>query len=88
MAEFWQVTPWQMSVMVEAYSKRLDSEQTSKIGAAWYTAAFGRAAKLPPLKEVLSPKKTPSKMIDEAAIMATFKKYQQLRDEKKNGHRS
>jgi hypothetical protein len=40
--------------------------------AAWHGAAFGRAKKMPKLKEFLEPAKAPAKGIDEVAIKAAF----------------
>jgi hypothetical protein len=88
LSEFWQMTPWHLSVMCEEYSKKTESEQSSRIGVAWYVAAFSRLKKLPTLKEVLHPVKSQSKSIDEGAILFSLQQYQKQRDERKHGERS
>lgn len=73
---FWRMTPWHLTVAVEAKNQRDKNEIEARMGIAWYTAAFSRAAKLPPLHEVLNGGKKPQvKRIDERAIMAQLKKY-------------
>jgi len=74
--DFWRMTPWQLGIAVEARNQRDQNETESRLGIAWYTAAFSRMTKLPPLREVLNGGKKPQvKRIDERAIMAQLKKY-------------
>lgn len=84
--DFWRMTPWHLSLAVEAKNGIDRAEADSRMGIAWYTAAFSRATKLPPLREVLQvEKKTHMKRIDERAIMAQLKKYQAMQQRANNG---
>ena len=72
------MTPWQLSICAEGEADLREAETESGIAYAWYNAAFTRAKKLVPLKEVLR-KKEPVKVIDEHAIMARLKAYSKRR---------
>ncbi len=69
---FWKMTPWQFSVCMEAFEKKRDAERDYDLSIAWHIAAFGRAKKLPSLKEII---RKPKKGIDETEILARLKAY-------------
>ena len=87
--DFWCMTPWQLGLAVESLNHRDANDIESRMGVAWYTAAFSRAAKLPPLREVLNGGKKPQvKRIDERAIMAQLRKYAAMQKGDGNGGRT
>lgn len=73
--DFWEITPYELSLTVKAYSKKAKQEQEDLITAAYLTAYWQRVKKMPSLKEVLgidkkprNPKKqdqTPEEMLEE-----------------------
>ena len=72
---FWSLTPWQLSVCLGAYSEKLEQEHDHNVWIMWHGAVLHRVNKLPPMTDFLSGKKT-SKGIDERAIMARLRAYQ------------
>lgn len=83
--DFWCMTPWHLMLSREARAERMDHEHNANMGYAWYNAAFQRATKLPPLKDVIGAKKEAVKKIDERAIMAQLRAYQARRDKVTDG---
>jgi len=80
------MTPWHLKTCVNSTADKLQSEHNHRMGIAWYTAAFHRAAKLPKLKDVIGEKKQVVKQRPLDDMMTQLRKYQALRDKvKKNG---
>lgn len=77
------MTPWQFSRLVDAAVERRDSDHDRQAWFMWHQAALGGLKKLPPLKQFLSKYKKPVKGIDEGAIMARLKAYQEQRDSRR-----
>lgn len=74
--EFWQLTPWQFGILLEAYSDKEKQDFDVAVWLVWHGAYFERAKKLPRLKDFMQGSKKQSKGIDETAIMARLKAYQ------------
>jgi hypothetical protein len=77
-AEFWDLTPWQFRCCLEAYGEMTEHRHNREVWLAWHQVAFARCKKMPDLKTLLSKKEM--KGIDEAAIIARLKAYQQRVD--------
>jgi hypothetical protein len=52
-AEFWQITLWELRQVVEADNWRARQEQQRDVALAWRTASLMRAKRLPSLKRLL-----------------------------------
>ena len=66
--EFWNMTPYEFFILVEAYTE--DEEERSKelIIQAYYTEAFARMKKLPKLEKILNSTKPKKKQTDEEML--------------------
>jgi hypothetical protein len=53
-AEFWDMTPRETFLAMEAGAWRMQQEQTLAMSAAWHAAAFQRAKRMPSLSSVLN----------------------------------
>lgn len=58
-AEFWQMTPRETFMAIEAYLWRYEREVKDQIRMAWLNAALVRAKHLPPLARLLAGKAKP-----------------------------
>ena len=81
---FWNITPWQFSLYIEAAGKRREDEHDHASWIMWHGAVLSRwptgkkAKKFPDLKKFLSGALNHKKhipRIDENAIMAQLKAY-------------
>lgn len=69
--EFWQVTPYEFSLMVNSYAKRREEEAEEKItlayiNAAWTVQFLGKNK--PKLDKILNKKKKKKEMTDEEML--------------------
>lgn len=66
--EFWNMTPYEFFILVEAYTE--DEEERSKelIIQAYYTESFARMKKLPKLDKILKSTKPKRKQTDEEML--------------------
>ena len=51
--EFWLLTPAEFFIMFDGWQENQKEKFSELISLAWYTAAFSRQEKLPPLKGLL-----------------------------------
>lgn len=80
-SDFWLMTPWQLEIALKADSEERKNLQQMQVCIAWTTAALQRGSKFPKLDDLLQSEK-PSKSIDEVAIKARLRAYQQHKDER------
>lgn len=72
--EFWELTPYELSLMVKAYAKRKEEESKEKItlaylNAAWTIQWLGKKSNHPkPLKAILGENKHKKVMTDEEML--------------------
>ncbi len=52
-AEFWELTPREVVLAVQAYGRRLLDRLEAGIAAAWHGESFARSQRLPALEKVL-----------------------------------
>jgi hypothetical protein len=52
--DFWRLTPYATSRLIEAHAARRREELDALIAAAWHGEAFNRSKRLQPLKKYLS----------------------------------
>lgn len=79
---FWQITPGELSIMIDAYNQKRKNDQEEKIVIAYLGAYWQRVKKMPSLKEILGKeekkkKQTADEMLAEikrlnAAMGGTF----------------
>lgn len=69
---FWQLTPGELSILVEAYNERKQSEHEEKLVVAYLTAYWHRVKKMPSINDVIAKKpvkrngpQTPEEMLEE-----------------------
>lgn len=62
--EFWDMTPFQTNLLVEANAERLRDEFETLLSASWHTALFSRAKTLPPLKSLFRRGPDPTEVLD------------------------
>jgi hypothetical protein len=60
-SEFWELTPYEISLMFEGYAARQTEHQQELIYLAWHIEAFARQKQLPKLEKLLRTKKQPAK---------------------------
>jgi hypothetical protein len=51
--EFWELTPLEFELMVNAYTEKISQEQEDNLVMTWLGAYWQRVEKLPSLKKVL-----------------------------------
>jgi hypothetical protein len=51
--DFWNLTPYEFSIIVEGYSERQTEKRQELLYLAWHTEAFARQKRLPGLKKLL-----------------------------------
>lgn len=52
-AEFWELTPAETFVVLEAWGWRVEQEQKGRAWLAWHIAALQRMKRLPPLSRLV-----------------------------------
>lgn len=68
LSEFWDCTPYEYGLYLEAWTDEISYQQQRDVVLAWNSANFGNAKKLPPLKGILNkmqPEKTMKMFTDE-----------------------
>lgn len=73
--EFWDLTPVETYMAIEASIWREQQRQKQSIAQAWYSAALQRAKRLPPLKQLLQA--GPAKRLVGAELRARRDEYAQ-----------
>jgi hypothetical protein len=66
---FWELTPHELSILVDAFKEKTKREQEFQVVTAYLTAYWHRVKKMPSMKEILKEsevkkKKTPEQMLD------------------------
>lgn len=66
---FWELTPHEVSVAIQAFAEKTKREQEQQIVTAYMNAYWHRVKKMPSIKEVLGgklqkKKKTPEEMLE------------------------
>ena len=69
-AEFWELTPYQTRLALEAWSKGRDYDRKIVMAAAWFCAGFQRLTTMPKLDEWLGLE--PAKEEDWRLVKARF----------------
>ena len=69
LTEFWNMTPYEFFILVEAYIENEEERSKELIIQAYYTEAFARIRKLPKLEKILNSTK-PKKQTDEEMLRA------------------
>ncbi len=64
-ADFWDTTPYEFSIIVEGYAERKQQEYDLAITQAYLTSRWVWAKKLPELKKILDKKEPKEDMTDE-----------------------
>lgn len=52
-SEFWQLTPYELSAIIEGYADQLTEQRQELLYLAWHVEAFSRQKRMPALKKVL-----------------------------------
>jgi hypothetical protein len=65
---FWELTPYEFSLKVKAYSKKIKQEQEEKLVLTYLGAAWQRSKKMPSLKQVLGKQETNKQMTPEEML--------------------
>ncbi len=58
MAEFWELTPRELSATIEGAVWRAKRDRERDVALAWHTVALDRRKRLPTLKQLLHPPET------------------------------
>jgi hypothetical protein len=56
-SEFWDMTPCETVLAIEAAAWRLEQDERGRLRLAWHVAALSRAKRLPPLAQLMAPQK-------------------------------
>ncbi len=78
------MTPWQFSLYLEGYNERRENEHNKDAWMMYHGALLTRVKEPPKLEKFLLGRK-PVKGIDEDAILAAFRSYQDRRNREKHG---
>lgn len=68
LTEFWNMTPYEFFILVEAYIENEEERSKELIIQAYYTEAFARMKKLPKLEKILNSTKSKKKQTDEEML--------------------
>lgn len=71
------MTPFQFKCCVEAYADAQISKHNQKVWFMWHGAALARVKEMPSIKKFFTSDKKQVKHIDETAIIARMKAYNQ-----------
>lgn len=71
--EFWQMTPRETAVYLSAAAERITAQRKEAVRQAWLTAALGRAKRIPPLKQLLTPPARPLRGAERARRRNEFR---------------
>jgi hypothetical protein len=61
---FWELTPYEFSLMVNAYTKRTKQEQEDKLVLTYLSSAWQRAKKMPSLESIIGKQTSKKEMSD------------------------
>jgi hypothetical protein len=61
---FWELTPFEFSLMVKAFSKKTKQEQEDKLVLTYLGAAWQRAKKMPSLESIIGKQASKKEMSD------------------------
>lgn len=64
-ADFWSMTPFQTTLIVETYFKDQNDQFERMIVQAWYSALFERAKEMPPLNTLFNKQPDPTRINDD-----------------------
>ena len=64
-ADFWSMTPFQTTLIVETYFKVQNDQFERMIVQAWYSALFERAKEMPPLNSLFNKQADPTRINDD-----------------------
>ena len=73
---FWSLTPFELSLHLEAYNKRSRSDYQMQCWQTWHIAALSRCSKMPKLKDFVNPVESTAESNErslEAVLMARVK---------------
>lgn len=68
LTEFWNMTPYEFFILVEAYTENEEERSKELIIQAYYTEAFARMKKLPKLDKILNSTKPKKKQTAEEML--------------------
>ncbi len=80
-ADFWDSTPAEIYVAIDAYGWGLEQKQKQLAWAVWHIAALTRAKKMPPLSSLVKP--APAKKLTEEEKLKRQKEFEEMVE--KNG---
>jgi hypothetical protein len=80
-AEFWDATPREVSLAIEAAAWHQDQAERRAITTAWLTEAFARHRQLPPLDRVTGQRAGAQTPEEQLAIMQTFSLLHNMRSD-------
>lgn len=83
LSEFWDITPYQLSIIAEAKKEQWIEEHNNRVWIMWHGEAIQRAKTFPKLKELMYSEK-PAGVVDEDYIKGRMRAYQKQRESKKN----
>jgi hypothetical protein len=66
---FWELTPYEFSLVVDAYIKKEKKREKDRLAQAYLGAAWQRAKKLPNLKKLLEIEEQNKKMTNEEMLL-------------------
>jgi hypothetical protein len=75
---FWELTPRELSVLVEAFEEKSKREQEAQLTTAYLTAYWHRVKKMPSLKEVLGIKKKEKRKQTAEEMLETVKRLNEM----------
>mgnify|MGYP006921294429 CR=1 FL=1 len=86
MSEFWKMTPWQLTVAIEALNERMGQEFRRGCWLIWHQAAMIRSTeKMITLAKLMGEENEQVQVIDEDGILAMLKRKAGLENERSNG---
>jgi hypothetical protein len=83
---FWELTPYEFSLMVQAHSKRVEQEREDKLVLTYLGAAWQRAKKMPSLESIIGKQTSKKEMSDKEmlrVVMALNKAFGGVKEEVK-----
>lgn len=71
--EFWEITPYELSIFAESYLERKEIESEERILQAYLTALWSRTKKMPNINKILKREKENKVMTDDEMLKQVMK---------------
>jgi predicted RNase H-like nuclease len=70
---FWELTPYEFSLMVKSYTKKIKQQQEDSLVLTYLGAAWQRAKKMPSLDRILGKQQQPKQMTPEEMLQKVLR---------------